>query len=494
MIRPWQKADLASIRRITWQSWISAYASFIPESDLQSYFSIHYTDKAFLDMFDDPLTQGFVAETDEQIAGYARLFFNGDENRLYVPSLYFLPDFQGQGMGRRLLEAAEEYAAEKGLDELWIAVMVKNRQALVFYRKVGFQFVREEPFTMGKTTVSHLIGYKKLDRAPLLMLKAYVAFDGGRSLKDLSRLCLELLSEQKKTWQDLREGYESLKNIRERNVPCRGFSIRLQQNSGRIKSSLANVRGKDGNERRCFLCLDRLPESQKGILYRNDYLILCNPMPVFSSHFTISHLDHRRQAIVEHIDTLLQLMSDFGTRWTILYNGPQCGASAPDHLHFQAIPSGKMPIEKEIQGKKRIILMTQTDGVSLYRMRDVGREVIILEGDNPTAAGEAFKGFLSALGKALLVNEEPMINIAGFHKKRRYCLTIFPRRKHRPEAFFKEGDARVVVSPGAIDMGGVLITPLEKDFFRLDATSVEAIYGEVSLEGETVEKAIDAML
>src|SRR4030042_4602926 len=265
MIRPWQKADLASIRRITWQSWISAYASFIPESDLRSYFGIHYTDKAFLDMCDDPLTQGFVAETDEQIAGYARLFFNGDENRLYVPSLYLLPDCQGQGMGRRLLEAAEEYAAEKGLDELWIAVMVKNRQALVFYRKVGFQFVREEPFTMGKTTVSHLIGYKKLDRAPLLMLKAYVAFDGGRSLKDLSRLCLELLLEQKKTWQDLREGYESLKNIRERDVACRGFSIRLQQNSGRIKSSLANVRGKDGNERRCFLCLDRLPESQKGI-------------------------------------------------------------------------------------------------------------------------------------------------------------------------------------------------------------------------------------
>jgi hypothetical protein len=204
-------------------------------------------------------------------------------------------------------------------------------------------------------------------------------------------------------------------------------------------------------------------------------------------------LDHRRQAIVEHIDTLLQLMSDFGTRWTILYNGPQCGASAPDHLHFQAIPSGKMPIEKEIQGKKRIILMTQTDGVSLYRMRDVGREVIILEGDNPTAAGEAFKGFLSALGKALLVNKEPMINIAGFHKKRKYCLAIFPRRKHRPEAFFKEGDARVVVSPGAIDMGGVLITPLEKDFYRLDRASVEDIYGEVSLEGEIVERAIGAL-
>ncbi|MGA2466875.1 MAG: GNAT family N-acetyltransferase [Thermodesulfobacteriota bacterium] len=162
VIRPWQKGDLASIRIIIWQSWISTYSSFIPESDLRSYFDIHYTEASLLSMFDDPFTQGFIAETDDQIAGYVRLFFNRDENRLYVPSLYFLPEFQGQSMGKRLLEAAEGYAKEKRLDELWIGVMVKNRQALVFYRKGGFQFVREEPFTMGNTTVSHLIGYKKL--------------------------------------------------------------------------------------------------------------------------------------------------------------------------------------------------------------------------------------------------------------------------------------------------------------------------------------------
>ena len=162
IIRPWQKSDLASIRRITWQSWISTYSSFIPESDIRSYFDIHYTEAALISMFDDPLTHGFIAETDDQIAGYVRLFFNQDENRLYVPSLHIIQGFQGQGMGRGLLEAAEGYAAEKGLDQLWIGVMAKNRQALVFYRKVGFQFVREEPFTMGKTTVSHLIGCKKL--------------------------------------------------------------------------------------------------------------------------------------------------------------------------------------------------------------------------------------------------------------------------------------------------------------------------------------------
>ena len=386
--------------------------------------------------------------------------------------------------------------------------------------------------------MSHLIGYKKLGRSTLLNQKTYNTFDGGGSLKSLSVLCLELLSEQKKAWLDLREGCESLKDVRERDLPCRGFSVRLQHNPGRIKSSLAGLGEKnvephgqspwyhtlrpDGatsrpnageftlpakagkpsaagrNERQCFLCLDHLPEAQKGILYQSEYLILCNPMPVFSSHFTVSHLDHRLQAIAEHIDTLLQLMADFGSEWMVLYNGPKCGASAPDHLHFQAAPSGQMPIEKEIREEKRLTLMKQVNGVLLYRAIDPGREVIILEGDDPMAVGGAFRGFLNALKKVLLIDEEPMINIAGFYQERKWeerkwRLVIFPRRKHRPDAFFKEGDARVVVSPGVIDMGGVLITPVKKDFERLDGAAVESIYGEVSLEGKTVVRAIEAI-
>jgi GNAT superfamily N-acetyltransferase len=472
---------------------MATYSSFIPESDLRSYFDIHYTEASLVSMFDDPFTHGFIAEAHDQIAGYVKLFFNRDEDRLYVPSLYFLPGFQGQGMGRRLLKAAEGYAGERGLDRFWIGVMVKNRQARAFYRKMGFQFVREEPFTMGKTTVSHLIGYKKLGRSTFLSQKIYTAFDEGGRMRSLPELCLELLAEQKKVWLELREAYESLKDVRERDVRCRRFSIRLQYNPGRMKNSLADVDEKNANERRCFLCLDNLPEGQKGILYRSEYLILCNPMPVFSSHFTISHLDHRRQAIDEHIDTLLQLMVEFGSGWMVLYNGPKCGASAPDHLHFQAGPSGKMPIEKEIQEGKRLTLMTQVDGVLLYRMSDLGREVIVLEGDDPTAVVRAFRGFLDVLKNVLLVNEEPMINIAGFWKERKWYLVIFPRRKHRPDTFFKEGDARVVVSPGVIDMGGLLITPVERDFYRLDVAAAEGIYREVSLEGRTVERAIDAL-
>jgi len=491
-IRPWRKSDLEAIRRITWESWISTYSSFIPESDLESYFDTHYTEASLLNMFTDPFIQGFTAEMDDHVAGYARLFVDRDENRLYVSSLYLLPNFQGKDIGRRLLDAAEGYAAEKRLPELWIGVMVKNKQALVFYRSVGFLFVREEPFTMGKTTVSHLIGYKRLGKGTFLHQKTYATFDGGES-GNLPGLCLEFLEEQKKTWQDLRKGYESLKDVRERDLPYRGFSVRLQYNPGRIKSSTAVVDAENRREQRCFLCLDQLPESQKGIFYRGDYLILCNPMPVFSSHFTVSHIDHRLQAVAEHIETFLQLIADLGPGWMVLYNGPKCGASAPDHLHFQIAPGGQMPIEKEIREENRLTLKAQVGGVLLYRVRDLGREVILLEGDEPMAVGSVLKGYLNALQKVLGIDEEPMINMGGFYEERKRRLVIFPRRKHRPDAFFREGDARLVVSPGVIDMGGLLITPVEKDFERLDAATVEDIYREVSLEEKMVERAIQVM-
>src|SRR4030042_2828581 len=233
-----------------------------------------------------------------------------------------------------------------------------------------------------------------LESNTFLIQKIYTTFDGGGSR---SGLCLELLSEQKKAWLDLRKGYELLKDVRERDVPCKGFSVRLQYNPGRMKSSLANVAEKNAKERQCFLCLDSLPNGQKGVLHRSEYLILCNPMPVFFSHFTVSHLDHRRQAIAEHMDTFLQLMANFGPGWMVLYNGPRCGASAPDPLHFQATPSGRMLIEKEMREERRSTLRAKENDVLLYRLKDLGREVILLEGNDQTALSPAFKRFLDKM-------------------------------------------------------------------------------------------------
>ena len=494
LIRPWQKTDLASISRITLESWISTYSSFIPENDIRSYLDAHYTEASLLRLFDDPPMYGFVAETDGQIVGYARLVFDWHEHRLFIFSLHVVQKFQGQGIGSQFLEAAEGYAAGKRLSEIWIGVMAKNKRALLLYRKGGFLFVQEEPFTVGKTTVAHLAGYKKLGKSTLLHEKTYAPFDGRQNSNALPALCLELLSEQKNAWQDLRDGYESLKNVRERDLSCRNFLVRIQYNRRRLKSCTAGAGPNNENGQPCFLCPDHLPQGQKGILYRGEYLILCNPIPILSSHFTVSHLDHRFQAIDEHIGTFLELMLDLGSGWTVLYNGPKCGASAPDHLHFQAARSGQMPIEKEIRQGERLALVKEMDDVLLYRVSNLGREAILLEGSDPTAVERASTGFLNALKQALFISEEPMINIVGFYEEKQWRLIIFPRRKHRPDAFFKEGNDRVVVSPGAIDMGGLVITPVEKDFERLNTAVVESIYREVSLDLKTIEGVMCAML
>jgi hypothetical protein len=321
----------------------------------------------------------------------------------------------------------------------------------------------------------------------------FAAFERGQNVKPLPELCMELLSEQKEMWLDLEHGYKSLKDTMAREITCNGFSVHVQRNPGRIRSTLADVGDKSVNERPCFLCLNNLPEDQKGVLYREEFLVLCNPMPVFSGHLTIAHLIHQPQAITEHIDIFLGLTSDFGSNWSVLYNGPRCGASAPNHLHFQAIPSGNMPIEKEITDVKRCIQAVHVDGVLISRAQGFGREFIILGGVDPKDMAGIFKQIVAELKKVFNTYNEPMMSIIGSRDAKTLRLMIFPRTKHRPDAFFREGDARVVISPAVIEMGGVLVTPMEKDFERLDASAVEGIYGEVSLNGEIVQNIIDTI-
>jgi hypothetical protein len=334
---------------------------------------------------------------------------------------------------------------------------------------------------------------RQANRLSLLKEKTFAAFPEGPDAIGLSDLCFELLSEQKKAWPDLRAGYESLEHVRTRHLPGMGFTIQLQHNPGRITNSLAGSGDDNAPQKPCFLCLKNLPEGQQGILYRGEYLILCNPRPVFPAHFTVSHIRHRPQSIDEHIQALLKLAADLGSRWTSLYNGPYCGASAPDHLHFQVVPSGQMPLEAEMDQADRLCLLRQVNGVAIYGARNVGREILIMEGDDPVALGNSFRSFLKGLRKGLGLDGEPMINMAGFRDESKWRLALFPRRKHRPDAFFREGNSRIVVSPGVIEMGGVLITPVENDFERLDARTVQAIYSEVSCVGKAVEKAINSI-
>jgi hypothetical protein len=328
----------------------------------------------------------------------------------------------------------------------------------------------------------------------VLARKIYASFDGSPYSGSLTPLCRSLVENQMETWPEFRQGNETLKQVKARDILCAGFSVRVQHNPGRIKSTMAGVEKKDVSARPCFLCLADLPAEQKGILYRGAYLILCNPMPVFASHLTVSHVDHRPQAIAGNVLTFLSLAADLGKPWTVLYNGPRCGASAPDHLHFQVIPSGLMPIEKEIAEKGNSEPVREVDGVILSRAIHAGREVALLRGGDPSAVGRAFMAFVQALRRALHEDDEPMMSMVGLHDGEEFLLMVFPRAKHRPRAFFREGDARLVVSPAVIEMGGVMITPMERDFYRLNRQDVEDIYEEVSMDGKTVEAAVRSLI
>jgi diamine N-acetyltransferase len=161
-IRPWSIADVPVVREIAWKTWLVTYASFIPEADLRSYLDEHYTVVALTNSLRTENLRTFIAEIDSNAVGFSKTYLNADDGRFYVASLYVLPEHQGKGVGAMLMKASETFALTFGVDEIWLGVMDKNLPTLAWYKKLGFQFVHEAPFTMGTTTVNHLIGFKTI--------------------------------------------------------------------------------------------------------------------------------------------------------------------------------------------------------------------------------------------------------------------------------------------------------------------------------------------
>jgi diamine N-acetyltransferase len=165
VVRRWAPTDIPSVRHIAWTTWLATYGSFIPEPDLQAFLEEYYCTAQLEPYCTADAARGLLAEVDEGPAGFARALLNREEGRFYLTSLYVLPKHQGRGIGARLLNAAEAFAVTLGAREVWLGVMRENTAALDWYRRIGFSFVREEPFAMGQTTVSHLIGYRAITPA-----------------------------------------------------------------------------------------------------------------------------------------------------------------------------------------------------------------------------------------------------------------------------------------------------------------------------------------
>lgn len=309
----------------------------------------------------------------------------------------------------------------------------------------------------------------------------------------LADLAAELLARQKKNWPGLAEGYEALGKAGLRAIPGEGWNVKIQFNPQRIVSSRANLDPKSIRRRPCFLCGKHLPTEQQAILYRKDYLILCNPMPIVPGHLTIAHRLHRPQALLENMTTFLRLAVDFGSRMILLYNGPFAGASAPDHLHFQAAPAGFLPVEKEILDPRKRVREQRRNGVAIYRTAGLARGILVIEGKEERDLAAAAGAAIEKLGRLTSSKGEPLLNLLCTRAGPSWRLILFPRRKHRPEAYFREGKEGLLISPGAADMGGLLITTREQDFHALTPDRVAGIFREVAFDDAGVDALLDAI-
>ena len=311
---------------------------------------------------------------------------------------------------------------------------------------------------------------------------------------DLAERALMLLEEQKREWAMLREGAAALDDIQTRIIPLNGFHFRLQYNPQRLASSGAKVDAKSIAQRKCFLCAANLPPEQRGVPFGDDYLILCNPFPIFPQHFTIPHKQHLPQRIADAFGPMLDLARAMQEKYTVFYNGPRCGASAPDHLHFQAGDKGFMTIESEYAHLKGTPIATTRD-VAIFASRSA-RPFLSIESTSRDAALDAFRVLhrnLSNIAPAAS-SEEPMMNvIANFDDAGKWRVIVLPRAKHRPSFYSAAGDARILLSPGTVDLGGVCILPVEQDFQRLREHHLQQMLQEVMLPPEPFGRLADAL-
>ena len=298
-----------------------------------------------------------------------------------------------------------------------------------------------------------------------------------------------LIAQQKASWPQLARGYAALDAVQTRPIQVGRSGVVLQHNPGRIRNTTADVAAAAAGERPCFLCPGSLPPEERGIPFGADLVILCNPVPILDRHLSIVHRDHVPQRLDGSVGALLELAESLGPRFFVLYNGPRCGASAPDHLHFQACARDLLPVERDLAGRAPGSAAGDGEGCVVLPAQDYGRSVIVLRARDRGTLGHWIQEVVGALpGNG---GEEPLVNIVCAAGLDQLTAFVFPRARHRPSAYFAGGDERLLVSPGAIDMAGVVVLPERRDFERLDARRLAAVFDEVTLPGELVNQAME---
>lgn len=292
---------------------------------------------------------------------------------------------------------------------------------------------------------------------------------------------------QLEVWTDARHRFRDLKHVETRQF---SDQLKLQWNPARIVSTGAKIDKKTLGERPCFLCDKNRPKEQMSKQIDEKFHLLVNPFPILPVHFTIPARKHQPQLIYKNYGEMHRFIS-LHSDLMVFYNGPKCGASAPDHLHFQAGTNGILPLQTNWQRLSRNL----TDIISLNDEEKISvvRDFIVLAFVIISKSAESDEALFRRLYKAMPQRgdeTEPMMNIISWRKGEEFISVVIPREKHRPEAYFAEGDAQFVVSPGALDMSGLIITPREEDFRKLTEEKALSLLQECGVSEEKMNAII----
>lgn len=291
----------------------------------------------------------------------------------------------------------------------------------------------------------------------------------------------ELFEQQLSVWEMARNNFEGLKTVQIREFDFDGFGVKVQFNPARMVSSGAKVDAKTIAQRKCFLCAANRPEVQRGIEWR-DYDILINPFPIFPRHLTIPRREHVDQQLVPYISDMFDLARELPD-FVVFYNGPKCGASAPDHMHFQAGNADFLPLVGDYFNLKQAGRTEKVENVEeaeTYLLKDYLRVVYCVESTDTEALKESFmKLYNSWIEKE---DVEPMMNVVCLYREGKWYLFVIPRGAFRPWQYTAEGDKQLLVSPATVEVSGLFITPVKEHFERITKEDVVDILTQCTIK------------
>ena len=296
---------------------------------------------------------------------------------------------------------------------------------------------------------------------------------------------------QLEKWEEVRHRYRDLRNVQTRELAVGASSIQVQWNPVRIVSTGAKIDAKTIQERPCFLCEQNRPKEQVKKVVDNRYELLVNPFPILPQHFTIPSVKHQPQLILDSYGEIHKLLEEY-PELMVFYNGPLCGASAPDHAHFQAGTSGVLPLQIGWQRLSRNLrtLVSLNDNENLSLIEDYPCTAFVIRSRSSYGDEQLFRRLYEAMPKA---EPEPMMNIVSWRRDDDFLSVVFPRTKHRPDCYYKEGDEQFIISPGALDMSGLIITPRQDDYQRITPEIALGILNEITLKGDALQQIISQL-